>query len=86
MSRCRSCGAPILWAITGKASKPMPVDAEPSPDGNLVLTEDGAQSRAIVLDKIQLRFARERGEALHCSHFATCPEASDWRRKRDKGD
>lgn len=33
---CGSCDAPIIWASTVKG-RPMPVDAEPDPDGNILL-------------------------------------------------
>lgn len=44
-STCRSCQAPIRWAIHGTTSRRMPVN----PDGT--------------------------------SHFATCPQADDWRKR-----
>lgn len=65
MSRCRSCGAEVTWAKT-EAGKNMPI--ERADDGNL--TYDAAN-----------------GSVLHdpdggwISHFATCGQADDWRRK-----
>lgn len=44
---CASCGAPITWAIT-PAGKRMPVDAEPTPNGNVELTHLGPVTRATV--------------------------------------
>lgn len=43
MSSCRVCPASIVWAVTvnGKA---IPVDAEPSPDGNVRLTARPGQA------------------------------------------
>jgi hypothetical protein len=37
---CNSCGAPIRWSRTLKGSY-MPLDAEPNPDGNVVLYDNG---------------------------------------------
>lgn len=42
MTTCRHCGARIRWVVTAKRGKPMPLDAEPSPEGNVVLRADGA--------------------------------------------
>jgi hypothetical protein len=47
MSQCTSCAAPILWALTVN-DEFMPVDAEPSEDGNVELVEEGRIRRAIV--------------------------------------
>lgn len=57
-SKCRSCGAPIVWFKTS-AGKKIPVDAA------TVEPEDQ-----------QLQLPR------HVSHFATCPDADKFRRKR----
>lgn len=78
---CRSCGAPIIWAdtITGRR---MPLDKEPSKDGNIVL---GLRSDDVPLALVQTAQTLQRlllkGERLYTSHFATCPEASKHRRK-----
>jgi len=73
-SRCSSCDAPIIWAVTD-AGKRMPLDAEPAPDGNVVLTRVGGQARA--------RKGSEFGPNMprHKSHFATCPNANQHRGK-----
>lgn len=77
--RCRSCGVLILWATT-EAGKRMPVDAEPSLMGNLWLDYAGDGSdpvaRPVTLENAHL----EETETRFVSHFATCPEAGEWRR------
>lgn len=73
---CRSCGAPIIWCTTG--SKSMPVNAEPEPGGNLAVEPTGATPRARL---VGAKHAFGRTD-LHKSHFATCPHAAKWRRKR----
>ena len=70
---CRSCGAPIMWAMTGRG-KTMPVDAAPSDGGNVTLTLDGGTLRAVVS-------AGDAGLA-HLSHFVSCPKAEKHRRRR----
>jgi hypothetical protein len=73
-SRCRSCQAPIIWAVTAEGRK-MPVDAAPHQDGRLVLSwkEDGWQ----------VRVAPHGGSLTqrHRPHFATCPDADSWRKR-----
>lgn len=36
VTRCRRCNARVRW-VTGLAGRPMPIDAEPTSDGRLVL-------------------------------------------------
>lgn len=73
---CRTCNhAPIIWAMT-KNNKPIPVDAEPdSLRGNIELKTIGGVVRADILKP-----SAERND-LRMSHFATCPRASEWRRR-----
>lgn len=70
MSKCRSCNAPIIWALT-ESGRQMPVDAEPSERGNLMLVRQGTS----VVVKVQAP-----APGLHRPHFATCPQAESWRR------
>jgi hypothetical protein len=57
----------------------MPVDADPHPDGTITLipAADGGAT-AHVLQKFESAGWAPR----YRSHFATCPNASDWRRSR----
>lgn len=73
---CRSCGAAILWA-TSPTGKRIPLDANPHPDGTVQL--DAAVAR--VLKDAELHYARSVavGPTLYLSHFATCPDAKQWR-------
>lgn len=64
--RCRSCGADVIWAKTA-AGKLMPLDAEETL-GKLVYQLDAVG-----------RMVRAEGTG-HESHFATCPQADQWRR------
>lgn len=75
IDRCRSCNAPVIWTVTVK-DKRMPVDAEPSPDGNVELT-----SRTVgpPLATVHPQPPLDAGQ-LRLSHFATCPHAKDWKR------
>jgi hypothetical protein len=75
-TRCGSCGAAIVWAITEGGGR-MPVDAEPTPEGNLRLfrkREGGTLSVVVCAPGSQPRLFRP--------HFATCPDTESWRRRR----
>lgn len=56
----------------------MPLDAEPSADGNVQLV--GPHEAAVVLAGLDLYAAQQAGEVLYVSHFATCPHAANHRR------
>jgi len=83
MSHCRSCGAPVRWARTLN-DKAMPLDAEPSPAGNITLkeTDDPRAPLARVLAGDDLFAARSAGATFYLSHYATCPDGEKWRRRR----
>lgn len=83
MSRCRSCGAEILWIKTGRG-KMMPVDAKTErfyPDQygeRLYVMNDGHTMRGTPApegEKILPNVA-----SGHTSYFATCPDASTHRK------
>lgn len=68
--KCRSCGAPITWALT-ESGKRMPIDVEPAADGNLMFLTSvlGVQTPQVMQARDAL------GGARYKSHFATCPNA-----------
>jgi hypothetical protein len=71
---CRSCGAALLWAITPKGKR-MPLDAAPV-EGGLWFAYDVAGEKHCAP-------ARAGAEGpLYTSHFATCPQADQHRRRR----
>lgn len=82
--KCRSCGAPIFWARTSiNPPQWMPLDREPSERGNVVILEDDELGieRAKVLKKGE-RETYPPATLKYLSHFATCPEAEKFRRRR----
>lgn len=80
-SRCRSCGAEIIWALTVNGI-PMPVDASPTADGNCVLTPaPGGRVTVEVLGPLDLALAGDDHPPLRMAHHATCPDADTWRRR-----
>lgn len=82
---CEACGAAIIWSQTTKGNL-MPLDAEPTPSGNILLdTSPTTQPRlaeATVLGARKALEARDAGRTLYKSHFATCPKAGEFRRKK----
>lgn len=76
--RCQSCQAEILWARTPSGRR-IPLDAEPNPDGNVILT--GYEDEARTLTKAELPAYRARGWRIWMPHHATCPNADEWRRR-----
>lgn len=62
---CRSCGAGITWYEL-TTGKRHPFDGEPTYVGTA--TVDG-------------RLVGEIDTSVSTSHFATCPDAKDWRRR-----
>lgn len=74
IGQCRSCPAKVRWAVTLKNAKPIPLDVNPSDDGNLVVFRGVAMSR---------KDADARGLGplpLFTAHFATCPNANRHRK------
>jgi hypothetical protein len=84
VSKCRSCGAPVIWTITEGEGKTMPVDAEPVEDGNIRLEERGQKTNmgtpapTAIYDTTESLFGSSN---RYVSHFATCPEATQWRKE-----
>lgn len=75
---CRSCEEPIIWAVTTNA-RPMPVDAEPAQTGgNIALDYKGPDAPPLAR---VLSVAQRFGRRLRTSHFVTCPQAGQWRRR-----
>ncbi len=64
---CRSCGAAIEWAETIRGKR-MPFDAP-----IVVVRSQGSPLEARVVEFVDT--------TVTPSHFATCPQAKDWRRR-----
>lgn len=77
--RCRSCAAELAWA-TSTTGALIPLDAKPTPDGNLAVHRNArGDLQARVLKKGEEPAAHEvRGT----SHFSSCPRADEHRRRR----
>jgi hypothetical protein len=64
VSRCESCGAQIIWAVSKSTGNRMPLDAEPVNQRGLFVIDNGYAIKP---------------RPVHKSHFATCPQAESWR-------
>lgn len=71
--RAEECSAPIVWARTADG-KAIPLDVEPTDEGNLALV--GGKAMAYELEHAAEKLPRYR------SHFATCPAAPEFRKER----
>ena len=79
-SECRSCRAPIVWARTAFNGTPIPVNPDPTDDGNLLVELFGEGDRlvATVLPPGDVRITEE---TTYTSHFVTCPDGDQWRKR-----
>ena len=75
VEKCRSCGAPVIWCMT-KHGRHKPVNAEPVGNGNINLHFDPLGLTVPVAAVVAA------GKGSHVSHFATCPKADQWRKRR----
>jgi hypothetical protein len=82
MSACRSCDAKVVWYTTEAKGKPIPLDLEPTTDGNVVLVPKGGRLGgalvARVLGPLEL-LTLEPDRIRYTPHHATCPDVEDWR-------
>ncbi len=94
VARCRSCEAPVVWAIAGKSGAKIPLDAEPV---GVAQNEKERQSHFVLLkgvrdpivvnaswlhsDRTPVLEAQDQ-LAFYRSHFATCPNAAAHRKSQ----
>ncbi len=79
MANCRSCDAVIDWIKT-PGGKNMPVE------GDYIKFDDLSVGEVIISDSgnVYKKQADQRMPSVkgRISHFATCPNANDWRNKK----
>lgn len=76
MASCRSCGVEIEWAVT-EHRKSIPLDVGTRADGNLRVESRVATERGMTP---LVRYVK-RGEGDRVSHFATCPDRDEHRKR-----
>lgn len=77
IAQCRSCKAPILWLRSATSGKPMPVDAEPSPEGTILRTGPNGELARV----IRAGDAVDSSQPRYTTHWATCPHADQHRKE-----
>lgn len=78
MAECKSCRAPIQWAVTSRG-KQMPVDAGTAPDGNAAVRK--LPGGALGVRHLRADSPLADGERRTVSHYVTCPDAKKWRER-----
>ena len=76
IASCRSCGEPILWAEM-PSGRMCPFDVEPTPAGEWAIDDTTPTPTAARIVK-----STGSGEDGFTSHFSTCPQAAEHRRRR----
>lgn len=79
----RGCGRPIKWVRIATTGALMPIDTQPTPNGNVqfLASSDGDGTP---LAKVLTSHERDQcgpSVKLYTSHFATCPFAQEHRRR-----
>lgn len=82
MSTCKSCGAEIRWVKT-MAGKNMPMDTEPTKGFVIVHAGDGGWKLEGDGGGYSHSEATARQVEVYTSHFATCPNADEHRKKAE---
>lgn len=82
-TRCASanCRAEIIFAYFGDRDAPSPIDADPHPEGTIMLTEQAGVVHARIVPRKKLPGVREHGVPLHRSHFYSCTQPDRYRRR-----
>jgi hypothetical protein len=78
----RSCRAPVLRLIHRRTRNPVPIDADPSDDGNVRVLREAGEYEVLAGDA--LAAARANGEPLHLNHFVTCKDKKRWQARRQR--
>lgn len=80
MPNCRSCKKEILWLAHHDTGKTMPVDLVPVVGGGIKIDVTGTKYRMITADELSKALLNRI--PLHTSHFATCPDAQNFRKTK----
>ncbi|HSV39798.1 MAG TPA: hypothetical protein VLI04_13660 [Nocardioidaceae bacterium] len=79
-TRCRSCDAPVRWVLVLPNLKRMPIDPEPDPEGNMWVEryQQGTPVMGVALNREAVPSSEP---VAYVSHFVTCPQADEWRKR-----
>lgn len=79
IEKCRSCQAPIVWAKTSPSDEFMPLDAEPTAEGNAEVIDMRSGVPVVVVHATPPLVVT--GD-LMMPHFATCPHGKEWSNRK----
>jgi len=81
---CGSCGAPIRWVESLTTKKQMPLNVEAVEGGNLGIVDWVERPPGLPLPVVAYNpsTGTQATPYRYTSHFATCPQAARWRKKR----
>jgi hypothetical protein len=81
MANCTSCGREIEWSKNTATGKMIPLDPHPKPDGNIVKLATSDPGGATMIRTVRKDNPAPPGADLYVSHFSTCPNAANHRRR-----
>jgi hypothetical protein len=88
LAACRSCKAPIVFAVTEPGGSWNPLDPDPVEDGNVELAgrvpddeRNAGRIRCRTLSREEVAQIPLVPTPRYRSHFSTCPQASKWRKR-----
>lgn len=79
IAHCRRCNAAIVWCLTSANGKRQPVNAQPTDEGNLAVTQ-GADGLLYVRSLTKAHPEPRPSEWKAMPHHATCPSPPPPRR------
>lgn len=74
-NKCRSCKADILWLEHVVSRRKAPIDAQPVPNGNILIDEPLGTYSNITRSSVV-----PPGAARYTNHFAICPDSQSFKR------
>lgn len=78
---CSGCGTPMRWARNESTGKNIPLDPEPVPEGNLVMSHDPRPGGPFVVRMLRKGDPDpDPSMPRYVAHFATCPQADKFRK------
>lgn len=78
-TECGSCHAPIVFVTSKATGTLMPFDVDPVEGGTFRIDEQ------LFGDDVAVYVGAVPGRPAYRSHFASCPDASRWRRDQASG-
>jgi len=83
MASCKSCFIKIDWATVDGKTVPLDHASAGSPEGNIAVRRmPGGTLKGRYLKRGE---QPEPGEVRGISHYATCPQAAEWRERKTAG-